>query len=172
MRALQTAPMRRAGFNRSPETPTTVADVMAREVTAASPDTSIYEAARLLCEQGLPGLPVVDSRGCVVGVLSEHDLLTRLAPRRRRPWWRLLVETEQLAREYRMATGITVGEVMMGSTVTVSPATSLEVALRLFDGPEIDLVPVSARRLVGAVFRSDLVRRLLLPFPFGHHAEA
>jgi CBS-domain-containing membrane protein len=97
----------------------------------------------------------------VVGVLGEHDLLARLAPRRRRRWWHLLVETEKLAREYRMATGITVGEVMMCSPVTVSPATSLEVVLRLFDAPEVDLVPVvSAGRLVGAVGRRDLAAGL------------
>jgi CBS domain-containing protein len=161
MRALQTAPISRAGFGRAPETPETVADVMVREVTAASPDTSIHEATRLLREQELPGLPVVDSNGRVVGVLGEHDLLARLAPRRRRPWWYLLAEPEHLAREYRKATGILVGEVMTCPPITVSPSTSLEIVLRLFDAPEIGLVPVvSAGRLVGAVGRRDVAAGL------------
>ena len=160
MRALQTTPMRRAGFGRSPEAET-VADVMVREVEAISPDTLVHEAARLLREQGLPGLPVVDSKGCVVGVLSEHDLIARLAPRRRRPWRHLLVDTEQLAREYRKATGVTVGEIMTCPPVTVSPATPLEAVVRLFDAAALDLIPVvSAGRLVGAVGRRDLAEGL------------
>lgn len=160
MHALQTTPMRRAGFGRSPEAET-VADVMVREVEAISPDTQVHEATGLLREQGLPGLPVVDSKGCVVGVLSERDLIARLAPRRRRPWWRLMVDTEQLAREYRKATGVRVGEVMTCPPVTVSPAASLEAVVRLFDAPELDLVPVvSAGRLVGAVGRRDLAEGL------------
>jgi CBS domain-containing protein len=173
MRALQTTPMRRAGFGRSPEAET-VADVMVREVTALSPDTAIHEAARLLREEGLPGLPVVDSKGCVVGVLSEHDLIARLAPRRRRPWWHLFVETEQLAREYRKATGITVGEVMTCAPTTVSPATSLQAMVRLFDAAEVDLVPVvSAGRLVGAVGRRDLAEGLSMrPAAPGGRADA
>ncbi len=160
MPALQTAPIRRAGPDRSPETKT-VADVMVREVTAIWPNTLIHEAARLLRERGLPGLPVVDSKGCVVGVLSEHDLIARLAPRRRRPWWHVFVETEQLAREYRKATGITVGEVMTCPPTSVSPETSLEAAVRLFDAPDVDLLPaVSAGRLVGTVGRRDLAHGL------------
>jgi CBS domain-containing protein len=160
MHALQTTPMRRAGFGRSPEA-VTVADVMVREVTAISPGTAIHEAARLLREEGLPGLPVVDSKGSVVGVLTEHDLIARLAPRRRRPWWHLLIDTDQLAREYRKAAGSTVGEVMTCPPVTVSPTASLETVVRLFDAPELDLVPVvSAGRLVGTVGRRDLAEGL------------
>ncbi len=173
MRALQTTPMRRAGFGRSPD-PMSVADVMVREVTAISPDTVIHEAARLLREQGLPGLPVVDSKGGVVGVLSEHDLMARLAPRRRRPWWHFFVETEQLAREYRKASGITVGEVMTCAPITVRPETSLHAAVRLFDAADLDLLPVvSAGRLVGAVGRRDLAEGLSTrPAAPGRRADA
>jgi CBS-domain-containing membrane protein len=134
---------------------------MVREITAISPDTSIHEATRLLREQGLPGLPVVDPKGRVVGMLEEQDLLARLAPPPRRPWWHLLVATEQMAREYRKATGITVGEIMTCPPVTVSPTASLEALLRLFDAPEVGLVAVvSAGRLVGAVGRRDLAAGL------------
>lgn len=161
MLALQTAQLRRPGFGRASEAPETVATVMVREITAISPDTSIREATRLLREQRLPGLPVIDSKGRVVGVLEEHDLLTRLAPRRRRPWWHFLVDTQQMAREYRKATGITVGEIMTSPPVTVSPTTSLEALLRLFDAPEVGLVAVvAAGRLVGAVGRRDLAAGL------------
>jgi CBS-domain-containing membrane protein len=97
----------------------------------------------------------------VVGVLSEHDLTGRLAPRRVRPWWQRLVDSEQRAREYRKATGTTVEDVMTHPATTVSPTVSLAEVARLFDALELDLVPVLlAGRLVGAVGRRALVATL------------
>jgi CBS-domain-containing membrane protein len=108
MGAVQSAPIPRAAFDHSSEA-RTVADVMTPDVAVVSPETALHEPVRLLLAQPLPALPVVDSKGRAVGVLSEHDLTGRLTPRRVRRWWHLLVETEELAREYRKATGITVG---------------------------------------------------------------
>jgi CBS domain-containing protein len=134
---------------------------MVADVTAVSPETPLHTAARLLLAQGLPALPVVDFTSCVVGVLSEHDLTARLAPRRVRPWWHLLVDAEQLACEYRKVTGLTVEEVMTHPGVTVSPRASLAAAIRLFGDPAVDLVPVVlAGRLVGALGRRHLVEQL------------
>lgn len=160
MLALQKAPIRRVGFDHASEA-RTVADVMTADVTVISPETAVHAAARLLLAQGLPALPVVDSEGCVVGVLSEHDLTGRLAPRRVRPWWHLFVDAEHLARGYRKATGLTAEEVMTHPAVTVSPSASLAAVVRLFDDPELDLVPVVlAGRLVGAVGRRHLLEQL------------
>ena len=159
MLALRRAPIRRAAFDQSSEA--TVADVMAADVMVVSPETPLHTAARLLLTQELPALPVVDSTGCVVGVLSEHDLTARLAPRRARPWWHLLVDADQLACEYRKGTGLTVEEVMTHPPVTVSPSAPLAAAIRLFDDPAVDLVSVVlAGRLVGALGRRHLVERL------------
>jgi CBS-domain-containing membrane protein len=159
MLALQTAPIRRTDLDRPSEV--TVANIMTADVMVVSPETSLYTAARLLLAQGLPALPVVGSSGCVVGVLSEHDLTARLAPRRGRPWWHLLVDAEQLAWEYRKATGLTVEEVMTHPAPTLSPRASLATAIRLFDDPAVDLVPVVlAGRLVGALGRRHLEEQL------------
>jgi CBS domain-containing protein len=160
MLALQSAPIRRAGFDHASEA-RIVADVMTPDVAVVSPEAALHEAARLLLAQRLPALPVVDSEGRVVGVLSEHDLTGRLAPRRVRPWWHLSVDTEQLAREYRKATGTTVADVMTHPAATVGPTTSLAEVAQLFDAPEVDLVPVVLTgHLVGAVDRRDLVAKL------------
>ena len=172
MLALQMAPTCRADLDRPSEV--TVADVMTADVTVVSPETALHAAARLLLAQGLPALPVVDSMGCVIGVLSEHDLTGRLGPRRPRPWWHLLVDPEQLAAKYRKATGLTVEEVMTHPALTVSPSASLAAAARLFDDPEVGLVlVVLADRLVGAVGRRHLVARLsTVPAPAIRRSDA
>lgn len=166
MNVVERIPLRPAGFGPAART-RVVADVMTRDVTGVSAETSIHEAFRRLLEQALPGLPVVDSEGRVIGVLTEHDLLERLAARGRRPWWDLLVDTEQLAREYRKTVGLTVGEVMTRPAPTVSSTADLQAAARLFDAPAVTLVPVVAgQRLVGVLCRRNLVGALA-PAPAG-----
>src|SRR5882672_9886114 len=122
----------------------TVSDVMRRDVGAVSPETSVYRAGR------------------VVGIFSEEDLVARLSRRRRRPWWHFLTASDQLAREFRRAIGLTVAEIMTHPVITASPTLPLTTAALLFDTPSIRLVPVVANdRMVGTVSRSDLLRGLV-----------
>jgi CBS domain-containing protein len=61
---------------------------------------------------------------------------------------------------------------MLKRVVAVDAATPATSAIRLFDEYGVNVMPVVDRGiLVGAVFRSDLVRRLLLPHAFGRRAE-
>lgn len=52
-----------------------VSEVMHRNVVTATPDMPIAEAANLLADNKIGGLPVVDSVGCVIGVITETDIL-------------------------------------------------------------------------------------------------
>ncbi len=51
----------------------TVKDIMTREPITVAPEATVYEAARLLFENKIGGLPVVD-RGQVVGIITESDI--------------------------------------------------------------------------------------------------
>ena len=55
----------------------TVGDVMSREVVTVPPGASLKEAARLLVEYRISGVPVVDNQNHVVGVVSEADVLAK-----------------------------------------------------------------------------------------------
>ena len=52
-------------------------DIMTRKVISIEPDASIMEAVRLMLQHRISGLPVVDTKGKLVGILSEGDLLRR-----------------------------------------------------------------------------------------------
>ena len=54
-----------------------IKDVMTSEVLTVRPGTSLKDVARLLVEQRISGLPVVDTDGRVVGVISEADILMK-----------------------------------------------------------------------------------------------
>ena len=52
-----------------------VKDIMTKEVVSAKPDTPIYEAMRLLRENEITGMPVVEDDMTLVGVITEKDVL-------------------------------------------------------------------------------------------------
>jgi CBS domain-containing protein len=52
-------------------------DVMVRDVITIRPDDSIADAAKLITENDVSALPVVDNDGRLVGVISEADLMNR-----------------------------------------------------------------------------------------------
>jgi CBS-domain-containing membrane protein len=51
------------------------ADIMTRKVVTARPDTSVSQVARLLLDNKISALPVIDDQDRVVGIVSEGDLL-------------------------------------------------------------------------------------------------
>ena len=52
-----------------------VTDIMSTPVPSVAPATDIRRVARVLLDTGLPGLPVVDEQGLVVGFVSRSDIL-------------------------------------------------------------------------------------------------
>ena len=52
-------------------------DVMTREVISVAPDASAMQAGTLMLKHQISGLPVVDSSGILLGIISEGDFLRR-----------------------------------------------------------------------------------------------
>ncbi len=51
-----------------------VEEIMTARPATISPDETIGEAARLMLEKKISGLPVVDAEGRVVGIITESDI--------------------------------------------------------------------------------------------------
>jgi CBS domain-containing protein len=137
-----------------------VGDVMTREVVSATPDTPIKDAATLLAERGISGLPVCDADGRVVGVLSEADLLVKQGGPQRISGglFAWLVETAS-APDLAKLKAHTAGEAMTSPPMTVEPDTPVSEAARTMVESGINRLPVvEDGRLVGIVTRADLVR--------------
>ena len=80
-----------------------VRDVMTRTVISVNDGDSILTAARLMLQNRISGLPVVDTRGHLVGVVTEGDFLRRgeLGTQRSRPaWLEFLLGAGRLGKEY------------------------------------------------------------------------
>lgn len=56
----------------------TVERIMTRKVLTVTPETPILTAAEMMLENKISGLPVVDDKGRVVGMLTESDVFRML----------------------------------------------------------------------------------------------
>ncbi len=65
------------------QTPVEVGQVMHRDVVTTRPDTPIAEAAALMVDHHIGGLPVVDARQGVIGVITETDVFRAFVERER-----------------------------------------------------------------------------------------
>ncbi len=64
-------------------------DVMTRNLVTIKPDASVMEAAKLMYENDVSALPVVDIDGELIGIVSEADLMRRkeIGTEKQRRWW-------------------------------------------------------------------------------------
>jgi CBS domain-containing protein len=140
-------------------------EVMSRNVVTVKPDASVAEAARLMSEKRISGLPVVGSDGKLLGVVSESDLLHRaeLGTETRRSWWlQAFSDPDAGARAYAKAHGLKVRDVMSARVVSVAADAELAEVAAILDRNKIKRVPVlEGGALVGVITRADLVRALV-----------
>jgi CBS domain-containing protein len=54
-----------------------VSDVMTRRIISILPEASISDAVKLMLKNHISGLPVIDNKAKLVGILTEGDLLRR-----------------------------------------------------------------------------------------------
>jgi CBS domain-containing protein len=143
-------------------------DVMTTAVITVDPDMSVQAVAKLLCERGISGVPVVDAADRLVGIVSEGDLLHRVETgtgrptRRRRSWWLDTIASDQeLARDYVKSHGRTAKDVMTREVISVTDTIELAEVAMLLETKRIKRVPVLRDgKLVGIVSRANLVRAL------------
>jgi CBS domain-containing protein len=137
------------------------ADVMRHKVVTVTPETAVAEAARIMLDHAVSGLPVVDGKGTLVGMVTEGDLLRRAetGTERRRPHWlEFVLGPGRLAADYVHAHGRKVAEVMTRAVVAVAPDTPLEEVVRQMERHRIKRLPVIEHdRIVGIVSRASLL---------------
>jgi CBS domain-containing protein len=139
------------------------ADVMTPDVICATPETPVSELIRLMLDNRISALPVVED-GRIVGIVSEGDLLRRVEtgtePHPSR-WLELVTSSSRLAADYTKTHGRKAAEVMTREVITVSEFTPIDEIAHLLEARRIKRVPVVRDgRLVGIVSRRNLLQAL------------
>jgi CBS domain-containing protein len=138
-----------------------VSDVMRRSFATIRPDAPLLDAAHLLLETNQRGLPVIDSEGTLVGVISEGDFLHRVELDIGPPpgnWLEdiLGIEEDTPARR-RMRAGL-VGEAMTLDPVFVNDETTLDEVVTLMDTRHVAQLPVvCGATVIGIIGRVELL---------------
>jgi len=139
-----------------------VANLMSQPVVTVQPDFSLAEAAHFLVANKISGLPVVDERKKLVGVITEADFLRALGVPGHRPSHSLWHTLEAMFSHHDeiMEPDASVADIMVTDVVTVGPQQTVHDVLEAMKTNKIRRVIVcdEAREVVGMVTRSDLVR--------------
>ena len=111
-------------------------DIMTRHVYTIALEASVRDAANLLSEKRISGVPVVDGKGKMIGMLTEADIISK-------------VDRE----------GLKVHEIMSRNITAVTEETPVDEIALLMSERKIKRVPVVRDdKLVGIISRADIVR--------------
>jgi CBS domain-containing protein len=125
-------------------------DLMTRPVVTVTTETTAKRAAKILAERGFTALPVVDDDGCLIGIVTEADLIRDRFPQDIRSAGHP---------DGRSEPGTTVAAVMTSPAIGMSPGADLtEVSRALLDGKTRAMPLVDGSKVVGILTRGDFVR--------------
>jgi CBS domain-containing protein len=110
-------------------------DIMTREVITITPEVSLQDAARVLADYSISGMPVVDGERQMVGIVTEADIIGK--------------------------EGETVRDIMTRGVVSVQEQTPVDEIALILTSYRYKRVPVlRGARIVGVVSRADIVRMI------------
>ena len=145
-----------------------VKDIMTTEIITVSPETEIVQATKLLLENRINGVPVLDETGRLVGILCQSDLI---AQQRKLPipsFFTLLdgliplISKKQIDKQVRKIAAVTVAEAMTPNPVTVQPDTNIEEVAALMVDRNFHTIPVvDEGEVVGILGKEDILRTLM-----------
>jgi CBS domain-containing protein len=139
----------------------TAKEVMSRPVITVTPSTPVQEVARLLNARRISGVPVVDSAGKLLGMVTEADLLLKEADPGDDPKPSFLFphaakEQHEWLRRYE---GKVARDIMTAKVITVSEDTPIRKVAALLAKNRINRVPVvRGDALVGIIARHDILK--------------
>jgi len=143
-------------------------DIMAREIITISPEAKTVDAARILLERRINGLPVVDAGGRLVGIICQSDLVAQQKKLSLPSFFNLLDGLIPLAssrnweQEIQKIGANTVAQAMTTDPVIVNPDTGLDEIASLMVDRKLHTLPVVENgKLVGVVGKEDILRTLL-----------
>ena len=143
-------------------------DIMTKEVIAVHPETEIVQAARLLLEHHINGLPVVDQEGRLKGIICQDDLVTQ-QKKIPIPSYFILLDSlipltsqKDIEKALKKMAAVTVGEAMSTDLITVGPDTELEEIATLMVKHNIHTVPViDGGKLLGIIGKEDILKTIM-----------
>jgi CBS domain-containing protein len=136
--------------------------IMTRSVITVTPETSVVEAANLMLQRHISGLPVVNSADRLVGIISEGDFIRRSeigTQRQRGRFMKFILGAGKEATDFVHEHGRKIAEIMTPEPLTIDEETDLEKIVEIMEKNNVKRLPVTrGDELVGIVSRSNLLQ--------------
>jgi CBS domain-containing protein len=148
-------------FQKFAEFPMRAHQIMTKPVITVSPDATIVEAANIMLQRHVSGLPVVEDDE-LVGIVSEGDFIRRSeigTQHKRGRWLRFILGPGQSASDFVREHGRRVFEVMTKDPLTITEDTALAEIVNMMEKNNVKRLPVVRDgTLVGIVSRANLLQ--------------
>ena len=142
-------------------------DIMTREVITFSPDMEIAQAAKVLLEEGINGVPVME-QDRIVGILCQSDLIAQQKDLPLPSVFTLLdgfiplKSAKNIEKTVKKIAATKVSDAMTSDPVTVDPDTGIEEIAGLMLDRNFHTIPVIDKgKLVGIIGKEDMLRTLI-----------
>lgn len=143
-------------------------DIMTREVITAQPQDRVEEVTKLLVENKISGIPVVDGERRVVGMVTEKDLMVK-ASELKVPFYVTLFDSIiflenpiRFNNDLKKYTAVRVKDAMTERVVVVEEDAPVSDVVEIMQSKRINRVPVVRHgKLVGIITRNDVLKSLV-----------
>lgn len=140
-------------------------DLMSTDVDTVPPDAPVLALAEIMATRGVTGVPVVDASGKLVGLVTESDILRRLAAAEdghHSYLWGVFHSAARQARQYARTHGHQACDIMSTDLITATEDTTAEHIAKVMEERKIRHVPVVRdSQMLGLVTRAHLIRAVL-----------
>ncbi|MFD6441045.1 CBS domain-containing protein [Peribacillus sp. NPDC060186] len=148
-----------------------VQDFMIREVYVARPNFTLKEILRILIENKVGGVPVVDEQDKLLGMVSDGDILRYLAPSEDAIMgyftYITILPGEKLDEKVTSKMNDKVSQIIKNKKITkLSPKDPLDELIKVLSKHHFKKIPVvdENNKVVGIISRGDALRALYKEF--------
>jgi len=147
-------------------------DIMTKEVITVQEDMTVEALGRIFIEKRISGAPVLDSKGKLVGIVTENDLVRKNNRLHIPTVVRIfdaflpLGSTDRVEEEIRRISASRISEIYSRTVVTVAPDATLQDVSSLMFEKGVHLIPVlDTDRIVGIIGKIDIIRGMFSETP-------
>ena len=140
-------------------------DIMKRDVISVSPDMTVEELGRLFIEKNISGVPVVDEKGELAGIVTENDLVAQDKRLHIPTLLRLfdayiaLEPPSLIKEELRKMSARTVGAICTREALSVNEEAPMEDVATIMTEKRVHIVPVvRGKKLLGIIGRHEIIK--------------
>ncbi len=142
-------------------------DIMKTSIISVAPDTGISKAVKILLDNHINGVPVINKQNELVGILCQSDLIFQQKKMSVPPIFTILdsiiplSSSRKLEEELEKISAASVEQAMVAQPVTVAPETPISEIASLMVEKHFHTIPVvDGTKLVGIIGKEDVLRHV------------